>query len=60
MGEVINSGPVQLPEGGSLVAEGGRGALMSVAVAPVALGEVTLPARLSLPGYCVLAGMSHF
>lgn len=45
-----------MPEGGSLVAEGGA-APVTGAMAAVALGEVTLPARI---GYCVLVGMPSF
>lgn len=54
--EVINSGPLHVPAGGSLVAVGGA-APVTGAIAPVALGEVTLPARI---GYCVLVGMPSF
>lgn len=45
-----------MPAGGSLVAEGGA-APVTGAMAPVALGEVMLPARV---GYCVLVGMPSF
>lgn len=55
--EVINSGPVaRASRVGSLVSEGGA-APVTGSLAPVALGEVTPPARI---GYCVLVGMPSF